>query len=169
MDLNFISIAMFVFGGASSVAGAVAGVVVTGDRDSARWRGPRSGGLDEGCAAARRPGDRPAYHHGPRPHLPCQRPIAWPRTSFALPRDVITRAIRGWPPSRGQGICTTSTRRAKMLAERKDCRLRAAFAMGYAQRFERHLRGADCAENHRRVGVTHMRDPEGLAGEIADT
>src|ERR1700677_4880093 len=57
MDLNFISIAMFVFGGASSVTGAVASVVVMtpGDRDSARWRGRRSAGLDDGCAAARRP------------------------------------------------------------------------------------------------------------------
>src|SRR6202789_4518827 len=56
-----------------------------------------------------------------------------------------------------------------MLAERNYCRLRAAFAMGYAQRPERHFRGADRPENHGRVGVTHMRHPEGLAGEIADT
>ena len=65
--------------------------------------------------------------------------------------------MRGRPPSRGQGICTTSTRRAKMLAKRNDCRLRAASAMGYARRPERHFRRADRPENHGRVGVTHMR------------
>jgi hypothetical protein len=72
MDLNFISIAMFVCGGASSATGAVAGVIVITPVTEILRDGVAGVQLGSTMVALPRgdPGHRPAYRHGPRPHLP---------------------------------------------------------------------------------------------------
>src|ERR1700732_4371357 len=49
-----------------------------------------------------------------------------------------------------------------------DCGLDAAFAVRNVERVEADFDDAEGAQNHRCVDVTHMGDPERLAGQFAD-
>src|SRR5688500_5775706 len=60
------------------------------------------------------------------------------------------------------------TLRLHLIAQPVDGGLRAALAVRDAERAQRHFDHAERAEDHRRIDVAHVRDTEGLAGEIAD-